>query len=218
MSQPLLCVLSYAKANEMVIRHWPFLRRSRCDILGVGRIDTNCMFPTEGLVGIIRVGKDSYVNGDNLIQLQLQTLARCLDLFPQYTGFVLAEPDTIFFQPMPPLQPGFTAHMAGYKSDTFKGARFYHPPWCMDRETASRIVKHGPAMISAGRIENGFPDRWYGLVCDELNLQVNPLFTYSRNNMDQPHFLLEARSAIKAGAICVHGLKTKQQLADINLP
>jgi len=70
----LLIVLGYERANEMLVRHWPYLLRADCDIMGVGREDSKCTFPIERLVHQAAIGKDSYVDGPNLPDYHIRAL------------------------------------------------------------------------------------------------------------------------------------------------
>lgn len=211
----LLIILSYARASDMVARHWPYFLRADADIMGVGREDTHCRFPPERLVWQANIGKDSYVNGSNLIELHVKALEVALTLThdeQSYTHFALVEPDSIFLKPLPLHVGGLMATLGGYKSPGFHGNAFFHGPWYVDRETAKKVVAGGQAMLRVGLIENGFPDRWWGLWRELYDIRFTPLHTYSRNRIDNPQFVIEARRAIKEGYCYVHGIKTAEEL------
>lgn len=218
----LLVILSYAKANDIVERHWPFYEKAGCPILGIGREDSECRFPWPvragvGCIGVKEIGKDSYVNGDNLPKLLLDTLEYCLREYTTFHSYCLVEPDVIFMRPLPEEHPGgiVTQHMGG-SSAGFFGRNYYHCPWWVDRMTAAAIVIRGRKMLECELIECGFPDRFLGLLLDlHPDVRVHPAKWYSRNLFDRPEFIAEARAALKAGAWGCHGIKTADQLFDV---
>ena len=215
---PLLVILSYAKANDMVARHWPWYLKADCDILAVGRENSICNFPMERRIGHIRIGKDSYVNGDNLIKYHLGALEHCLTepniRQNKYTHFYLTEPDAIFLKEPPLVGEGLRGTLSGGHSIGFHGSRFFHGPWIFDIATAISVVFYGHRMVNAGLIELGFPDRFYGLLCDlYTDVKFYPLSnTYSQNRIDRPEFVQQARQAIEDGCWYIHGLKTQDEL------
>lgn len=214
--KPLLAILSYQKANDMVMRHFPWYRKAGCDILGVGREDTTCLWPAVDaqFVGSIKCGRDSYVNGDNLIRLHLEVLQRFGEIeAPFYTHIVLTEPDAIFVKPLPELPLGMMGTPVGFRSDGFHGSTYMHGPWIFDIVTARQVVELGMRMLNCGLIERGFPDRFYGLMLDlwpEIGFTKFP--GYSQNRLDRPEYVAQAREAIAQGAYYVHGIKTEQEL------
>lgn len=214
--KPLLAILSYQKANDMVMRHMPYFRRAGCDILGVGREDTTCLWPAvdDQFIGSIKEGKDSYVSGSNLIEMHLGVLDYCIDTYFQYTHLVLTEPDAIFLKPLPSLMHGIMGTLAGGRSEGFHSSFYFHGPWVMDIRTAEQVLMRGQRLLEAGLIERGFPDRFYGLLCDLYceEIQFKKFPGYSQNRLDRPEYIAQAREAIKAGAHYVHGIKTAQEL------
>lgn len=216
----LLVILSYAKANETVARHWPYYELTGCNILGVGREDSDCRWPTgpenRSMIGHIEVGKDSYVNGDNLCRRIVDVLERLVDgqEFQAYTDFLLTEHDAIFLHGLPGHMGGMITTLGGYGGSGFTGTKFYHGPWWVDRQTAGEMVLYGRRMLKLGLIETGFPDRFIGLMDDlyDLGVSYSDEWTYSRNALDRPEYIQEARKAIERGAWYVHGIKTEAQL------
>lgn len=212
--KPLLAILSYQKANDMVMRHFPWWRKAGCDILGVGREDSTSLWPAvdDQFIGSIRVGKDSYVDGDNLIRLHLDVLKHCLTL-EKYHEFILIEPDTLLLKEPPGVPFTFRATLKGGNSPGFLGSYFAHGPWRFPRHVAQRVVTCGERMLKVGLIERGFPDRFYGLLDDLYDIGFcNHAENYSQNRLDRPEFIQQAREAIKAGAWAVHGVKSPQEL------
>jgi len=219
----LLILLSYAKANEMVARHWPWYLQADADIMGVGRQDSDTQFPEARLVWTVDIGKDEYVNGANLPDLHVRALSCGLSLTYRdpdmedeqpYTHFCLTEPDALFFKPPPLHRDGLMATYSGGNSPGFLGTAFFHGPWYFDRDTADKAVEFGRRMIDRGLIERGFPDRFWGLFCDLYGVKFTPFGkgTYSRNRLDRPEYIKEARQAIKDGIFYLHGVKTKEEM------
>lgn len=215
----LLVILSYAKANDMVERHWPYFLKADCDIMGVGREGSGCRFPQERLVWTAFYGKDEYVNGSNLPDYHIRAMSCALSLThgedQPYTHFILTEPDAITLKPLPLHIGGLMATYCGGKSHGFLGNAFFHGPWYVDRPTAYRFVDGGKAMLHCGLIEQGFPDRFWGL-WQELNCvkftPLNPSHSYSQNRLDRPQYIQEAREAIARGCCYIHGLKLESEL------
>ncbi len=220
----LLVIMSHSGANETVKRHWPHYLKGGCDILGVGRTDTNCEWPGGGLappmVGFINVGKESYANGDNHIVRFLDVLDLCMTLpsLKKYQAFCLVEYDTLLFGPIPKIKPGtFMTKLAGHRSEGFAAENYYHTPWLLDRIMAGRILTYGRAMLKAGLIERGFIDRWLGLLFDLHGIKPvdTGASTFTFNTIDTPEKMSLAKQAIADGIWFLHGCKTPEQLAQL---
>lgn len=218
-NKPLLVVLSHSGANETVSRHWPWYARGEADILGVGRQGTKCEWPPyegftghHGFIGSIDIGQESYANGSNHNERLLAVLNHCVKK-TRYTSFCVIEYDCLLFKPLIFNEPGawFISTPAGGKSPGFSGTRFYHCPWWFSREMAIQVLDWGDRMLSAGLIEQGFIDRWLGLMSDLYPMQLTNSGWYSRNTIGLEN-VAEARTAIAAGAHGVHGVKTAEVL------
>lgn len=208
----------------MVERHWPYYLKTGYDILGVGRLDSICNFPAaEGLVAETAIGKDEYVNGDNLPLMHVRALefAMSMDYMDDdgqaqpYDLFCLTEPDAVFFKPLPLHRGGLMATYCGGNSPGFLGSFFCHGPWYFDRNSAFKAVEFGKRMIARGLIERGFPDRFWGLWCDLYGVRftpLNPTYSYSVNRIDRPEYVQQAREAVAKGVCYVHGVKTQEEL------
>ena len=214
----LVAIMAHSTAGDTVRRHWPWYLKGGCDILGVGRADTVCSWPiTPGFIGEVRLGNESYAAGDNHIRRMLDLIEHFLTL-KDYGALVVIEYDGIFLQPIPKLKVDtFYAKLAGGGGPGFLGSMYVHTPWCMDRLAAGRILKYGRAMVNAKLIEQGFLDRWFGLMIDLYDLQWRDTGegTYTQNTLDTPEKMADARRAVAAGAWYVHGVKTPQQLEEL---
>lgn len=195
--------------------------------MGVGREDSDCRFPHDRLVHQARIGKDEYVNGDNLPLYHINALqaAMWLDYTDEngnlrsYDVLCLSEPDAIFLKPIPTHCGGLMATCSGGNSPGFLGSFFCHGPWVFDRHTAFKAIEFGKRMIARGLIEKGFPDRFWGLFCDLYGVQFTPFGpgTYSQNRLDRPEYIEGARKAVKSGAFYLHGLKTQEELTAVTV-
>lgn len=207
----LLVVFSHSTANDLIARHWPFYLNAECDILGVGREDTQCLWPTSyRLIGTVNIGKEGYAQGDDLPRRLVRTWEHCLRL--PYDEFVIIEADCIILKPIPQLAPGLHGALVGHRSAGYHAADFYHPPWGSDRETTKLLVKYGHRLLNCGLYENGFPDRWLGLLRELYDIPFTPTDTYSQNRLDMPQYIADARKAIADGKWAIHGVKTEAEL------
>lgn len=221
--KPVVAILSHSGANATVQRHWPLYLNCGCDIVGIGRTDTHCQWPAESgqFIGSMDIGQESYAKGDNHICRFLELVEWFLTdaMMKSYTHLVVIEYDGVFFAPVPKLKINtFYGKLAGGKSDGFLGSMYIHTPWCMDRLCAGNVLKHGRAMLKAGLIEQGFLDRWFGLMIDLYDLQWRDTGagTYTHNTLDTPEKIAEAGRAVAEGAWYVHGLKTAEQLRKLS--
>lgn len=213
--KPLVAIMSHSGANQIVQRHWPLYLRCGCDILGVGREDTECNWPAVGgqFLGAIRIGKESYATGDNHLTRMLALIEHFLS-FKELTHLVVIEYDGIFLAPIPKLHADtFYGKVAGGNSPGFRGSMYLHTPWCMDRLAAGRILKYGRAMLKAGLNEQGFLDRWFGLMIDLYDLQWRDTGdgTYTQNTIEPAHYE-DFKRALQSGIWYAHGVKTPEAL------
>jgi hypothetical protein len=233
MTKPLLVILSHSGANETVRRHWRSWLNADCDIMGVGRMDTKCEWPVEPgfkwpspndatitrkFWGTIDVGQESYAKGDNHLRRFLDVLKYCVH-HTDYTSFCLIEYDVLLFKPL--VEPSghsewLLTTLAGGGSDGFHATKFFHCPWWINRRQAVKVLVWGECMLKAGLHEQGFLDRWLGLMSDLYSgLQILETGWYSANTIDTPDKVRQARNSIQAGKGGIHGCKTIQQLTDI---
>lgn len=213
-----LIIQSYAGANAIVARHWPFYKRSGFELFGVGRTNTRCEWP--GPIPTKDIGEDSYINGDNLPRRLVDTLRWATDdkTFDDFTHFMVIEYDTVFLrQPPHDTELQVAAHRAGPNIPPMKSNSFYHNPWWFSRERAIQFALKGDLLLSRGENELGHPDFFFGFVFQELGMEVKHLEgTFSRNSLDIPSDRILARDRIRAGELwAVHGVKTQAQLEEI---
>lgn len=206
-----LAIQTYPGANLAAARHFPFYENAGADrIIGITTEDGGCDWPGRE---DIEVGPDCYVSGDHLCRRLLETISACLESGAD--ELMVAEYDTLFFRPMPPLFPdGLVMNATGGGGPEFRGLAYYHGPWCMNAVTAQKVVASGRLMLADGDIEHGWPDRFIGRLAERFEIPAVQGFfkNYSRNCLDTPEYIAEARAAIAAGAHAVHGVKTVGQL------
>lgn len=219
----LLCVLTHSAANETFARNFPWYQRAGLPILGVGRVDKEMFWPND--IEHIDIGDEEYIKDDaqlwrfvTLLTLLRAGLGQQPDK-PPYDAYAITEYDCIWTRKMPEI-PGWSfislaTQIAGHKSGGFRGSRFFHCPWIVQRKDLAYFIDYGERMLNAGLNEHGFIDRWLGLMADLYDIRVHEINGYTRNTLDQPEHIAQAIDAIKDGACVIHGVKTADQLAAV---
>lgn len=203
-----LAIHTFPGANDTVRRHWPnFLGAGADQILIIGTTDGGCETPKGATQEFI--GANLHIVGNHLPLRLLHTFQRLSETKNDW--FCIAEYDILFFKKVPRNLPeGLTAHLAGGKPFNCHCNSFYHGPWLCDRETAETIVKVGYELISEKTVDPS-PDCFLGQIVERANIPVhtNILKSYSRNTIHPPPhpWADEARAAVDAGAVAVHGVK-----------
>lgn len=226
----LLAIHSWSGANEILARHWPYFQNAGASsIVGIGTDGSHrsypeptlakCVFP-KGVDDIAIIGDDAYMAGNNLVRRLMETMDWMLGQPPYWPAedrFAIVEYDTIFLRPVPEFT-GTAAYQAGGPTWGSKAATgFYHNPWLFDRDDGTRLVQQLGHILAEGHCKYGTPesspDVAFAWACERAGIEVQQLLKeYSQNTLDLPHFLDEAREAVRAGAHCIHGVKTAEQL------
>ncbi len=197
----LLAVLTCQSATETAQRHWPSWREHFENIVFVTPIDSKCWVP-EG-VQEWKAGRDYYLDrdrpDDNLPRRTIETLDKCL--MTKHDYFVIAEYDCLFFSTPKPHGKFFGTMFN----------EFIHPPWGMNRNDAARFVRAGRALLQNNLISGGWPDRHMRALYDLVSPESIDVENYSKNTLDHPWMIEEARMAIERGAFSIHGVKTQDQ-------
>lgn len=215
--QLLLAVHSYPGANAAVARHFPYYEKAGADqILGIGTEGGGCVWPA--VIPTADIGTNRYMDGksDHLCRRFIATIEECFANGMEWDHLCIIEYDALFFHALPRDMPaGITAHRAGGTPPGCTCTSFFHCPWVMDRDTARRIISAGKQMIAERDIELGSPDCFLGKMIDRFNLPITdcPFPVYSRNSLDIPEHLEEAKRAVRDGAVMVHGVKNVAMLA-----
>lgn len=211
----ILAVQSYPGANEAVARHWPYYEASGADvILGIGTEGGGCKWP--GKTHHVNIAPNGYITDGHLPQRLIDTIEYALEFTTNHDDRIaVIEYDVLFFNPLPPLCPGFHAQHAGGLLPPMLAKKFYHSPWVFDAATAVRVVKKGNAMLQAGVNERGNPDFFIGLLCEWFDIPAYGLANcYTQNTLNIPEKIAEARELRRSGRmVAVHGCKTPEQLA-----
>lgn len=217
MSKTLLVILAHSGASEALSRHWKFWELAGCEILGVDRTDTRTQWPhkvgTHNFFDQISVGMESYASGENHLRRFIDVIEYCQIAHREHESYCVIEYDALTFGKLPkgPINY-FRSHLAGNRSPGFHGLGFYHCPWWVSARTAELMIDYGRRMLRAELYEQGFLDRWLGLMLDLYDIPVEAAAAYSHNTLDTPEKIEGAREAIRRGAIFVHGVKTASQL------
>lgn len=197
----LLAVLTCQSATETAQRHWPTWRAHFENIVFVTTVDSNCWVP-EGREEW-RIGRDYYNDRDaptdNLPRRTVETLDRFLQT--PHDRLVLIEYDVVMFR-KPELKRQFSGTIFNL---------FIHSPWAFDRKCASEFARVGGLLLDAGCITGGWPDQHLRLIYNIVRPSVDASPNYTKNTLDQPWMIAEAREAIQRGAFGVHGVKDSEQ-------
>ena len=210
----ILAIHSYPGANATVARHWPYFQNAGAGyIVGIGTTDGGCQWPEE--VTSVNIGKNAYLDGPHLPQ-------RLLDTLDHFEGsdnvIVICEYDCVFFKPLPLNElEGVGLYLTGGKAPGCKGHFFAHSPWAFHPDVVPKVITEGRKMLAAGEYEAGSPDTFLGLLCERTGIpvQFGLWGQYSRNSLDIPEQLEEARQACLDGVHVIHGVKTPEQLSYI---
>jgi len=202
-----LTIHTFPDANPTVRRHWPYYEKAGADkIILITTNDGGCEVPP----GVTHemIGPSLYIRGRHLPSRLLRTFEHLIS-FTKSDWFAVAEYDTLWFKPIPRDLPlGLTSHLAGGKMPGSHCNFFCHNPWIVDRDTACKIVDTGNEILHSGNFDPS-PDLFIGHVAEVAGIKVHTdiLKSYSRNTIHAP-WDDEALAAIRAGAVCVHGVKT----------
>jgi hypothetical protein len=223
----LLAIQSYTGANSIVARHWPYYLNSGAkEIHGIGTTDGGCVWPSN--IPSVLIGENKYMDGKHLPNRLLDTISYCLGT--PFSHFAIIEYDTIFFNKVPEWV-GIAAHLAGGQTWGSKASTFIHNPWFIDRPTAKAILNKGRELVSfdwgtthTWHASNGTgwgygttessPDVFLAWVCEEAGIPVryDLMKEFSRNSLDRPGAVDEARTARIEGLDVMHGVKTEAEL------
>jgi hypothetical protein len=198
----LLAVLTCQSATETAQRHYETWRKYCENIVFITTVDSHCWVP-EGRESWA-IGRDFYPDrdkpDDNLCRRTMGVLERFLK--SANMKLCLIEYDVVLFD-KPRLKNDFSGTMF---------EQFIHPPWLFTRHTAHKFLQCGETLLRHGSISGGWPDRHLRLIFDLVQPVADESVNYSKNTLDQPHFITEAREFIAAGGWAVHGVKSKEQL------
>lgn len=217
----LLMIQTYPGGNETFERNWPFFLRSGAhEIWAITTEGGGCWVPED--VPEVRIGKNCYINGSHLPTRLVDTLEVALSNKTSFDHILVAEYDTLILSPIRyrAMEHAVASHRAGSSTWGSKVNSFYHNPWLFKREAAKRFVDEGRTVIAEGIPDRqrgqppppeASPDVFFGFVMERMKqpVQIDLWSQYSRNSLDIPGHLEEARQARKNGVDVIHGAKTK---------
>lgn len=208
MNQLTLAIQTCPSGNGALQRHWPYFQKAGSDETII--VTTTCgkCWAPDGIEQAA-IGADLYCIGTHLPLRLLRTLQRLKESRSDW--FCVAEYDVVFFKSIPrDLPAGLTAHHTGGKPFNAHCNAYYHPPWICDRDTAEEIVRIGYELIAEKTVDPS-PDCFLGQITERGKIPVHTdiLKNYTQNTIHPPphHWSAEARAAVDAGAVCVHGVK-----------
>lgn len=209
MSRKALVVFTYSGQQQMLERHLPFFRKGGADIILVSPRDEPVTAPDDCTA--LNVGSSEHY-GQSLMQ-RMNIGIKCAAA--DYDTIAVVEGDSIVLGPIHDAQPeGIDCFLYDSEQPPWKAPHYVHWPWLMSRKTAMRVAAEFHTLISLKDIERGFPDRMLGYAAHRagIPLRHRPDITYSRNLIDTPEYVAQARDAIAGGAVFVHGVKTQAHL------
>lgn len=213
----IMAIHVYPKGLDAMFRHWPYFEKSGADeLMVIGTTDGYLHVPKGA--SHMRIGRDSYLDGDHLPLRLVNTFDVLLDT--EHDVLAVCEYDTVFFKPIrfDQMTEGAAAHMAGRKPWGAIGDKYYHGPWVMTLATTEKFVAEGRRVIEEGICKYGSPesspDVFFGLVLERLQIPVqeNLWVEFSRNSLDVQGDLERARLAYRSGFAVCHGIKHQQEL------
>jgi hypothetical protein len=214
MSNTLLAIMSYAKAEEQVNWSWPHYRKSGLPIMGSCPTNSNHRWPNDCEYDQ-PLGLEGYSTPELIRRwVGIFNLFTADPMFAKYDAIIVIEYDAVFLKPPPPVPDGVFTHLAGGNIPGFKAERFYHCPWAASRSAATVIAEEGRKMIEEGIFEGGSPDFFLGHIIDRRpDLHLYETGTFSVNGGNLTDRKDAAVHALKMGTWFLHGLRTKEELA-----
>jgi hypothetical protein len=203
MKDPLLVVFTYEGQNEMLDRHWKGYEKHFGEHILLS-------FPTDAPCprGGVCFNKSQHY-GKELMERIYKTL-RLVTMMPYDMIYCIEGDSIILSKPPEILSSGLHCFLWNNTENRFKAKHYPHWPWAANKPTLSAIVQ---LMRFRLEEEEGFPDRQMGLICEDNEIPMihRSDICYSRNRLDRPEYIEEAREAIKNGAMFIHGIKTKEE-------
>lgn len=206
---------SYPGGAATLALLWDGFKNLGLPLVGVNCVGEPTAWPEP--IPTIEAGYNAYANVDNYNLPSRLVLTLKHFLTTDYERALVVEYDTLFTGPMPDYPSGFTAQFAGGRLPNSEASTFWHTPWISDRAAAETIVRVGTELMMDGTVGrgplglHGSPDVFLGLIKDRSGMEFNDSGTFSRNTIDNPADVAEARKAIAAGVWMLHGVKTQAQ-------
>ena len=215
MKDTILLVFGYGGAQAMFDRHLPYFLRGEADIMVVSPSDSPLAVPAN-VMGFTWGVSQHY--GHSLMERHERAISAAIGM--GYETICCIEADSIVLKEIPNPSTGNGIDCFLFNNDPasgFKAKQYMHWPWLMSRDTAVCLATSLRWALKRGEIEQGFPDRMAAFAAEFVNIPLihSPNLSYSQNRLDTPQKMQEARMAIANGAVCIHGLKTAQELEEL---
>lgn len=205
--KPLLVIFAYGGMDDMIERHWPFWERAQCDMLLSFPTDAPCK--RGGLAF-----NSSQHHGAEIMRRIFRTFGHVLKM--GYDTYYFTEGDSICLRKVPrALEGGLHGFLWKNNDPNFRASSYPHYCHSMNRNTLTKLALMSKQYDPGA--EMGFQDRLIGRICEETGIPMfhRPDLCYSRNRLDTPEYVQQARDAIAGGVCFVHGIKTALELEEV---
>lgn len=215
----LLAIISTARDNALVARHWPYFKLPAWTILGVGTEDGKCEWPEPvtrldcGKQGTRMTPVGPSIFG--LIQQEMEIWGWFLS-HREFDSVCIVETDNLFVR-KPPDHPGqglyLVTQLPNY-SPLFKTPMYFSTPRWSDRKATEQLFAGGSEMIRQRDTEHDISDRFPALIAQRYRIPwlAQPAWSPSLFTVTGEQWVRDARAAIQLGMYCLHSVKTQQQL------
>ena len=222
MMSVLLAILATERDYPLLVRHWPYFKRTGFTILGCGTDDGQTRWPEPvmrldtGKMGTKMTPAGSSIFG--LVEQELDIWRWFLDQ-PEFDSVCVVEADNLFVADPPKAHPGDGSYHvtvlpnrapAGF----FSTPIYFSTPRWADRACAGLLYVFGMRMFLMEDVEHYMSDRFPALICQEHGIPFTPNKAWSPSTeaWSEDIWLQEAKAAIRGGAYCLHSVKTESQL------
>jgi hypothetical protein len=217
----LLVAICHPGAQAQVDFNGPTWAKAESDLACIEHADKPAMmWPDHKYVGRVGTDREKTRFGpvDRTIEVMQWVLQLRHEVFPTYDQVCFIEPDVVMLRPIPSCLDGvggpcLLGTHSGFRSPPYLATRYFHCPWVVPWSKMATLYDRAQRMVEHGLGESGWTDRWFGLVGELYpELEMYHSGNYSQNALDQPHFIREAREAMKRpDCWAIHGVKTKAQ-------
>lgn len=205
-----IVVVAHPGVNEIIHLHEPFWRKTGLPIIGVDHVGGGCTW-ANGNPFALQIGGPPDSKKHRWVDRFLEIINWCT-VHTNYDDFLITEYDGVIVRKPPAHPGGIVGTLAGHKSDGFLAKSFYHCPWWMDRPSAEDFLRRARIMLDFNLSEHGFIDRFLGAYGELYGVPIQQMNTYSRNTIESPEEIEDARKAVAENCWFIHGIKSKEVL------